>query len=226
MGLVKAGQRKCKAFRLWPLKKSLTLAQCCEMDDICLVKMSWMCDEYCITVNELYLSLEWFIIEKMLIKKKKQEPWQRSRQTFRYTYVQGIALEMNTWLNHQRGRGGTPKLSPALSPMCPISNAKPSSYRRRCYGTMVREQPLSRRCLWRDCWVMSFGGEKKNKTKKNAHKNTRLSVYHVATRNHPPKQKHMLIRENVSRKSPRTDLDLQEQRKHSVFQCLCCRRTA
>lgn len=29
-----------------------------------------MCDKYSITINELYSPLEWFVIEKMLVKKK------------------------------------------------------------------------------------------------------------------------------------------------------------
>lgn len=48
-----------------------TPAQCCETDDICLVKMSGVCDKYYMTENELYTLLEWFIIWKMLIKKAR-----------------------------------------------------------------------------------------------------------------------------------------------------------
>ncbi len=70
-----------------------TPAQHCETDDICLVKMSSMCDKYCITENELYSLLEWFIIQKMLIKKQDQS--QRLTQTLRHIW-QEIALEMST----------------------------------------------------------------------------------------------------------------------------------
>lgn len=100
VGLVKASQRKCKVFRLWPSekrkRKSLThLPTAVKRDDICLIKISRMCDKYCITVNELYSPLEWFIMEKMLIK-KRQEPQQRPTTTCRHTDVWGIALEMST----------------------------------------------------------------------------------------------------------------------------------
>lgn len=37
-----------------------------------------MCDKYSITINELYSPLEWFVIEKMLVKKNN------SAQTFRH----------------------------------------------------------------------------------------------------------------------------------------------
>lgn len=40
-----------------------------------------MCDKYSITINELYSPLEWFVIEKMLVKKKQQH---NSAQTFRH----------------------------------------------------------------------------------------------------------------------------------------------
>ena len=42
------------------------------------------------------MPLHWFIIKKMLIKKKAGVNGKRPTQTFRHTYVQGIALEMST----------------------------------------------------------------------------------------------------------------------------------
>lgn len=73
MGLVKARRKKCKAFRLWPFKRMpRTPAQGWEIDDTCLVKMMWMRNKYCITENELCSLVEWFIIQKILIKIRRR----------------------------------------------------------------------------------------------------------------------------------------------------------
>lgn len=52
-------------FQIMAFKKKKmphTAARDREIDDTCLVKMRWMCNKYCITENELYSLVEWFII--------------------------------------------------------------------------------------------------------------------------------------------------------------------
>ena len=68
-GPSKGGSKKTQSAEIMAFKMCCShLPQRTEMDDICLVKLSWMCDKYCITINELYSTLEWFIMEKMHIK--------------------------------------------------------------------------------------------------------------------------------------------------------------
>lgn len=151
MGLVKTSKRKCNAFRLWPFKKMPhTPAQCCEMDDICLVKMTWMCDKYCITENELYSLLEWFIREKMLIK--KAGAMAKAPTNIQTHICAGNCIRDEHLTEPRSGEpqswilGGVPWVS--------FLTQSPTFYRRGCYGTMIREQPLSLRLLWRDnCWI-------------------------------------------------------------------------
>lgn len=128
MGLVKTRQTKCKAYRLQPLKKENT----CHAGPTLWkgrhlsYKNCWMCDKYSITINELYSPLEWFVIEKMLVKKKTQQ-----RTNIQTRRLQGITLAK---LN----------LNPGKSPKSPISNAKSCNlYVRRLWNndTVPAQQP-------------------------------------------------------------------------------------